>query len=205
MTNLQLDETMRGNDVPEADLFQGERVLLRAFEPGDIPELWRYLNDPGLSGRRYIPWKFPVDFPLSRKQAEEIYNQWSESEKETHLAIVPAENRGLIGHCSLDWGWDPFCPSLSIVIIPSQQRQGYGSEVLEILLGYLFENTPAHNISGEIADWNQPAREFSRAHGFQESGRWRRAGMWRGKYYDEILVDILRPEWVERGGSGDGA
>jgi RimJ/RimL family protein N-acetyltransferase len=123
MTNLQLDETMRGNDVPEADLFQGERVLLRAFEPGDIPELWRYLNDPGLSGRRYIPWKFPVDFPLSRKQAEEIYNQWSESEKETHLA----------------------------------------------------------------------------------SGRWRRAGMWRGKYYDEILVDILRPEWVERGGSGDGA
>ena len=191
--------------MPEADLFQGEQVLLRAFEPADIPEIWRYLNDPNLAGRRYIPWKYPQDFPLSRKQVEEIYNQWSEPEKGIHLAIMHAETGALIGHCSLDWDWDPLCPSLEIVIAPSHQRQGYGSEVLGILLNYLFENTPAHNVSGQIADWNQPARAFARAHGFRESGRWRRAGMYNGRYYDEILADILRPEWAKRGGSGDGA
>jgi RimJ/RimL family protein N-acetyltransferase len=205
MTDPRPGITKKGERTPVPALFQGERVILRAFEPADLPELWRYLNDPQLAGRRYIPWKYPVDFPLSNKQVEEIYNQWSQPEKEIHLAIIQEESGTLIGHAGLDWGWDPLCPSLEIVIAPAHQRQGYGSEALEILLRYLFENTPAHNVSGWMADWNQPARAFARAHDFLESGRSRRAGMWKGKFSDEILVDILRPEWVRRGASGDGA
>ncbi len=176
-------------------LFQTDRTFLRPFELKDLPTLQAYLNHPELAGRRYIPWSFPEDLPLSAKQAEGIYNKWCEGENEFYLAVVSQEKQEVIGHAEVDWGWDPHCPFIAVLISPSHQRQGYGSEVLKLLLRYLFENTPAHNVHSWMADWNQPARRFVQRHGFQESGRSRHEGLHQGKYFDAILVDILRPEW----------
>ena len=65
--------------------FQGEQISLKAFEPEDIPSLHTYLNHPELAGRRYIPWGFQGEFPLSRKQVESVYDKWSEEKKGVHL------------------------------------------------------------------------------------------------------------------------
>jgi len=184
--------------------FQGEQISLRAFESEDVAALHAYLNHPELTGRRYIPWGFQGDLPLSKKQVESIYNKWSEEKDGVHLAVLLRGTLEMIGHAECDWGWDPLCPQVSVVIDPTHQRNGYGSEVLETLLAYLFKNTPAHNINGWMAEWNHAARQFAQIHGFKESGRWRRDGIRDGKIYDGILVDIIRPEWVERVGPGGG-
>lgn len=177
--------------------FQGEQIRLRAFEPEDIPALHTTLNHPELAGRRYIPWGFPGDFPLSKQQVEAIYKKWSEEQKGIHLAVVLRGALELVGHAECNWGWDPHCPQIAVVIDPAHQGKGYGSEVLRTLVDYLFKNTPAHNISAWMAEWNQSAQRFAAAHGFKECGRWRRDGIRDGKIYDGILVDILRPELVE--------
>ena len=176
--------------------FHGEQIRLRTFEVEDIPALYAYLNHPDLAGRRYIPWGFPGDFPLSKEQVEAIYKKWSEEKKGIHLAVVLRGTLELVGHAECDWGWDPHCPQIAVVIDPAHQDKRYGSEVLQILLSYLFKNTPAHNISGWMAEWNQTAREFAAVHGFKECGCWRREGIRDGKYYDGVVVDILRSEWV---------
>jgi RimJ/RimL family protein N-acetyltransferase len=170
-------------------------LYLRAFEPGDVPALHDYLNHPDLSGRRYIPWKFSDDLPLALKHAQEIYEKWSEEEEEVHLAVVLGGSGELIGHAEMDWSWDPHCPGVSLVIAPLQQRKGYGSQVLRLLLRYLFESMPAHSISCWVAEWNLEARAFLRRHGFQESARMRRAGIYQGAYFDMVVMDLLRPEW----------
>ena len=186
--------------MPDSFLFQTVRIFLRPFEPGDLPALQAYLNHPELAGRRYIPWSFPEELPLSTKQVEGIYNKWCEGENESHLAVVSQDKQELIGHTQLDWDWDPHCPFVAVLIAPSHQRQGYGSEVLRLLLRYLFENTPAHNVHSWMADWNQAARRFAQEHGFRESGRSRHEGLRQGRYFDAVLVDILHPEWqVSRG------
>ncbi len=186
--------------------FQGERVSLRAFEPEDKPGLHAFLNHPDLTGKRYIPWRFPREIPLSAKQVEKILEKWGEEEKAVHLAVVLRESQELIGHAFIEWGWDPHCPDMAIVIAPDHQRRGYGSEVLNLLLDYLFKSTSAHNVSSWMAEWNQAARGFVQKHGFQESGRWRRDGLRNGVFYDGVPVDILRPEWQQRaGGSNHGA
>jgi len=41
------------------NLFQTERITLRAFEQEDISAPHTYINAPGLIGRRYILWRFP--------------------------------------------------------------------------------------------------------------------------------------------------
>jgi RimJ/RimL family protein N-acetyltransferase len=175
--------------------FETEHLYLRPFEPDDLPALEALLNHPDLYGTRYIPWEFPEDLPLSSGQVEAIYKRWSEGEKQVHLAVVLQTSRELVGYSEVEWEWDPHCPFLAIVISPLHRRSGYGSEVLNLLLGYLFGSTPAHNVTGWIPDWNHPGLAFARRNGFQDCGRSRREGLRNGAYYDAVLVDLLRPEW----------
>jgi len=181
--------------MPVASPFIGSNLELRAFEPDDITALHDYLNHPVLAGRRYIPWDAWNEIPLSRKRTEDIYHEWAEDNRRAHFALVHRQTLKLVGHAELDWGWDPLSPSVSIVVAPSEQRKGHGSEVLRLLLAYLFEHTRAHNVSGWMADWNQPARAFALRHGFQEAGAMRRTGFRLGKFFDTIAADLLRPEW----------
>lgn len=175
--------------------FKAQDIYLRAFEPEDLTALHTYLNHPGLSGRRYIPWRFSDDLPLSHEHVQAIYEKWSEEEDGVHMAVVQGESGELIGHAEMDWGWDPHTPSVSIVIAPVQQRKGYGSQVMRLLLRYLFNSMPAHNISCWVAEWNQEARAFLKRHGFRESARMRRVGIRQGVYFDLVVADLLRPEW----------
>lgn len=178
--------------------FEGETVVLRPFEPSDMPSLHSYLNSLEIEGRRYIPWEYPWGTPLSRGQVEAIVQKWAGADKSLCLAVARLERDDLIGHAECDWEWDPHCPSISAVIAPHWQRQGYGSEVFRLLLRHLFENTVAHSVGCWLADWNEPALRFVQQRGFVIGGRMRRAGVRNGAYYDMIIADLLRPEWRER-------
>jgi RimJ/RimL family protein N-acetyltransferase len=184
--------------------FQGNSINLRPFEPDDAASLGAYLNDPDLAGRRYVPWTLPEFAPLSAAQVQGIVQEWNKAERELNLAVVRREGQEVVGHAGCDWSWDPHCPSVSVVIGPAYQRQGYGSEALSLLLGYVFEHTAAHVVACWIGDWNRPALAFAAHHGFREGGRMRRAGIRQGQYYDVIVTDLLRPEWMAEGGHGGG-
>lgn len=188
--------------MSETHQFQGERVILRPFELEDLSALYTFLNHPDLVGRRYLPWGFPDDSPLSKKQVEAVLEKWGKQEDGFNLAVVKQDTEEVIGHTGCDWGWDPHCPDSTLVIAPPQQRRGYGSEVVQILLSYLYGQTPAHNVSVWMADWNQPARQFAVKHDFQECGQWRRAGLRGGAFFNVIQMDILRTEWRANKESG---
>ena len=175
--------------------FQDKELLLRPFEPEDIPNLHEYLAHPQLIGRRYIPWSFSDIVPLSKKTVEAIYTKWSEGKKSLVFAIYHKGFPDLLGHSRCDWEWDTYSPSVEVVISPPYQRKGYGTKVLNLLIDYLFKYTPAQNINCWIADWNIQGRNFAQSHGFKEVGRMRRVGIRQGEYYDFIVMDILRDEW----------
>lgn len=180
--------------------FQTEQIKLRPFETEDVSPLRAYLNHPKLGGRRYIPRGFPGDVPLSMNQVEAIIKKWGDEKREAHLGIELTGRQELIGHAEFEWSWDPMAPWMSIVIARPFQRQGYGTQVAQLIMGYLFESTPAHSISGWMADWNQAGRAFSRKLGFKESGKPRREGFREGAYFDGVLVDMLRSEYQSSGG-----
>ncbi len=181
-------------------LFQGDKIELRPFELRDADALASYINHPDLVGRRYLPWSLPDVLPLSRKQIEHALNEWAEDKKGAHFAVLLRDTGEIVGHAECEWGWDTHCPEVAIVIAPAHQRKGYGSDVLRLLLKYLFENTPAHNVGMWFASWNEAGRAFIKHHGFVEGGGMRRAGIFNGNYVDAISADILRPEWKVRYG-----
>ena len=180
--------------------FQTEQIKLRPFEPEDVPALRAYINHPMLGGRRYIPSGFPGEVPLSTAQVEKIIKKWGEEKREAHLGIELTDRHELIGHAEFERSWDPIAPWMSVVVARPFQRHGYGTQVAQMVMSYLFENTPAHSISGWMADWNKAGRSFARKMGFKENGRTRREGFREGSFFDGILVDILRSEYQSSGG-----
>ncbi len=176
--------------------FQGNRISLRPFEPEDSGTLGTYLNDPELIGKRELPWGFPELLPLTQQQIQGVIERWTSDEKGINLAVVRREDGKLLGYGQAGWQWDVHSPSVSMVIAPEHQRQGYGSEVLGLLMRYLFDNTVAHTVGSWIAEWNVPALAFLQHHGFHIAGRMRRVGIYQGRYYDVIIHDVLRAEWT---------
>jgi RimJ/RimL family protein N-acetyltransferase len=181
--------------------FLDEKVKLRPFEAQDAPHLEQYLNHPAISGRRYLPWKYPETAPLSMEVVNQIINDWQAFEQGFHLAVISSPADRIVGHVNVDWGWDAHCPSVSLVISPEYQRQRFGSSTLNIVLHYLFSETPAHTVGSEwVADWNEPAKRFLLKNGFTLNGTIRWAGMHGGKPFDMHAADILRREWQTRPG-----
>ena len=180
--------------------FETERTVLRAFEPDDIAAVEDYLNDSDIVGRRYLPWTLRDGIPLSTSQVAGILDEWVKQKAGFALAVETKASGRLIGHAVCEWGWDPHCPSASVVIAPSQQRMRYGSEVLSLLLRFLFLETAAHTVTGWVASWNEPALRFAAARGLAEAGRMPRAGLRDGAYYEQVVFDLLRREWAGREG-----
>jgi len=184
-----------------------DRIVLRAFESTDLEALRAYLNEASMIGRRYIPWKIRDLAPLTVKQTEGVLDAWAEEKKGFTLAIALQETGELVGHAGCNWHWDAHCPGIDLAISPAHQRRGVGAEVAKLLLAYLFENTPAHNVSSWASDWNEAAMGFARSLGFTESGRIPRCGIRDGRFVEDVIFDMLRPEWeaIREGEDAHGA
>ncbi len=176
--------------------FRSGNVALRVFEPGDAPALLAYLNSPSLAGRRYLPDGFPDCAPLSMRQVEAVIEQWQKENESWTLAVTDAASGSLVGYARADWEWDPHCPGACVVISPDHQQRGFGSAALSVALTYLFEETPAHVVSGWMSSWNESAIALARRAGFTEAGRRPRAGVHAGAFYSEVAFDLLRMEWT---------
>jgi RimJ/RimL family protein N-acetyltransferase len=195
-SHLALEEMMK-NTIP----FETEDLGLRPFVAQDAEALLAYLNNPGVQGRRAIPWKYPADMPLSLEQVMDLIQTWNKGGRQIHLAVCLKVTGDLVGHVNISFDWDPHCPSISMLIAPEQRGNGFEDQLMDWTLGYLFMNTPAHNVDIEVADWDADGIRFIESHGFQLAGRFRREGIRNGKYYDGLNYDLLRPEWLERKGS----
>jgi RimJ/RimL family protein N-acetyltransferase len=76
--------------------------------------------------------------------------------------------------------------------------QGYGSEALRLLVGYLFDHLNLHRVQLDTWSGNERAmRSFARI-GFREEGRLREAVWGPGRYFDSVVMGLLRSEWAER-------
>lgn len=76
--------------------------------------------------------------------------------------------------------------------------KGYGSDALNLLLGYAFRELNLYRVGLNVIAYNLPAiRAYERA-GFQLEGRGRGMVYRDGERYDLLQYGILREEWAAR-------
>lgn len=110
-----------------------------------------------------------------------------------HYAMVRSEDDKLLGNCSLfDLDMVNRHGELGIFIGDvSNHNKGYGREAIMLILSYGFKILNLNNIMLKVFSYNENAIAAYKKCGFKEFGRRREVSLIKGKYYDDIYMEIL--------------
>ncbi|HEU4323009.1 MAG TPA: GNAT family protein [Roseiflexaceae bacterium] len=186
MSDTAPEQVWRPEVVP------GERVFLSHVQRADLPLLTRWFSD--LETTTYLG-------ALGRSFTLEDEQDWFErvrkAEGEKQFGIVVREGRRLIGTAGLmRIDHQRGVAELGISIgDKSCWGQGYGTETVRLLLDYGFTFLGLHTIFLWYSSFNARGQQAYLKAGFKPAGRLRGAGVFDGRRYDHVLMDITRDEF----------
>jgi len=178
-------------------MIEGKRVRLRSLELSDLDEIMKYWNDMDL---RNLVGSADRG-PMSRNDEEEwIRNTWKQRQerKAFHFAIETITDNKLIGGAGLfeiDWTSRSAMVGISIYN-PEYWGKGYGEESMNLLLSFAFRNLNLNRVELDTFDFNNRAQKCYLKVGFKEVGRRRKARFIDGQYHDDMIMDVLKDEWL---------
>ena len=173
----------------------GERLYLRPIEPEDAATFASLEADENetithMGGR----WPFsPIAF--NRLIAESYKTLPPHT---VNFAVCLVENDELIGNVGvtgIDWvhGHGETFSHLR----PGEYRgQGYGTEAKHLLLEYCFEHLGLHVLTSWVWELNGRSAAALAKQGYEPAGRLKLDGIEKGNYYDDMVFDVLREEWL---------
>jgi RimJ/RimL family protein N-acetyltransferase len=176
-------------------MLYGKRIRLRGNERSDLPKFVEWLNDPQV--RCYLSACLPV--------SQAVEEQWFESmlklpreEQPLGIEIRSGDGWRLIGNCSLfDINHRTRSAEVGIFIgDKSCWNQGYGTEVMLLLLQHGFETLNLNRIFLRVDSENLGGIRAYQKAGFIQEARLRQAGFRAGKYVDELIMSVLHAEWT---------
>ncbi|RWA07564.1 hypothetical protein EKO27_g7524 [Xylaria grammica] len=85
--------------------------------------------------------------------------------------------------------------SLSIIIISTYQRKGYGKEAIAWALDWGFDFARLHRVEIACYSWNPGAKRLYSRIGFREEGVKREAVWFMGGWHDRHELAMLEDEW----------
>lgn len=166
----------------------GSRIYLSPLNMEDAETYVKWLNDCNTTdglGNSNIIISLEGEKEWIRKNSDQY-----------QFAIVRLEDDKLIGNC----GFNEIqqikqCAEIGLFIGEEENRnKGYGLEVLNLLLDYGFNYLNLNNIMLRVFSFNERAIKCYKNAGFKEIGRRREAYYLKGRFYDEVYMDILKKE-----------
>ena len=170
------------------DLYTGDRIKLTGPAEGDAAafEQWgrdsefMRLIDTGIAHPSY---------------ARLLQDETSPADFEFRIRLL--DSNKLIGFVGVhDIQWNNQTGVLGIGIgSPEHRSHGYGSEALNLMLQFAFEELNLHRVTLYSISYNERALKTYEKAGFTEEGRLRQAIYRDGVRYDQVYMGILRHEW----------
>jgi RimJ/RimL family protein N-acetyltransferase len=188
----------------DTQLFEGKLIRLAPIDHEKDPEVEsRWTHDLELMRSLSQKAAMPLSVAQVKKRYEAIEKEVDESKKLFHFMIRSQQDERLLGFARIEWiEWTHGTGSLRLAIGDAQDRgKGYGSEALELMLHYAFNELNLYRLSATVGGDNPGAMRFFTRHGFVEEVRRRKALLRDGQEYDMVHYGILREEWVAKSGA----
>ena len=173
-------------------MLNGERVVLRPIQRGDLPRLWELISDfevavLGSSG--------PV-VPRSLAQFEAGFDEDLTKDQKDRAYFAIDVDGELIGEAGLH-RIDHFSRACELGIGIGREfwGKGFGQDAVRTLVGYAFEHLNMNRVGLYVLAEDPRAVGAYRKAGFVEEGRIRQHAWVRGGYEDELVMAILREDW----------
>ncbi|KAM3507851.1 hypothetical protein MY11210_006988 [Beauveria gryllotalpidicola] len=191
--------------MDDANPFRSERLEYRGYNPDEHDDFFATLQKDPLGLVSSSP---SILRPVSKGLIEQARKNL---EKSLLFVVVykldPDSNTSVpIGDVTLESS-DPDmahhrCAKLAIDIVREHQGKGYGSEALNWTVAWAFQKAGLHRVELEYLGWNERVRHLYERAGFVEEGRRRSCFFQYGRWWDEVLMGILKEEWKLRSQSG---
>ncbi len=165
-------------------MLPGRCVNVRRAEKRDIPLLTAWACDIDMNG------EFESFHQLSESEFEK------EFEADPDLRWYIAEDKGgeavgCICHGKCGGGcW------IGYQVVPAARRRGYGTEMVRLIVDYLFMHKDIGRIQAETHPANDGSRRILEKAGFTFEGLIRRSYFSRGTWRDTAMYSLLREEWA---------
>ena len=171
---------------------EGSRVILRRHVPSNLQWFERWYTDPDVARlTRY------QDGPMRPDEIERFFAARVVGPDSLALAVHLRDADRLVGTCAFSQLDADNGSALYHITIGEKDAwgHGYGTEATRLMLRHAFETLSLHRIALSVFEFNERAiRSYLRC-GFIVEGR-SREGIWRdGRWWDEITMSILEPEW----------
>ena len=178
------------------NIWRGDKVRLRAWEPADWVHQARWSQDTGADRRTYyIP--FPISEAMTKQQAQDY--ALKRPENDTFNLIVEAlggQAVGVIGAHDTDTKNGTF--TLAIYVEEEHRRKGFAREAIVILLRYLFLERRYQKGGAAAYGFNEASQKLLESVGMQVEGRQRRMQFTDGVYHDMVHYGITIEEFCEK-------
>lgn len=181
---------------PNANIFQGKLVRLRAGEPSEAAIFRDWTREDPDSGR----FLYEISFPLPRCDAQAA----STSENVSHdndnfpftIETLNGEVAGAIHihHCNMRCGTFMY----GISIFPQFRRKGYAYEAIWLALRYYFNERRYQKCTAEVYSFNEASARLHERLGFMLEGRLRRMVYTNGEFHDSLFYGITHEEFRAR-------
>ena len=173
-------------------MIEGKLVRLRAVEPGDAEDAYRWINDREVTRNLMARYPFSLEFEKDWVQGAAKRTDYSD----LSLAIETLDGVH-IGHCGLHRGRpEDRHAELGIMIGEKEYwNRGYGTDTMLTLVRFAFEQMNLNKVALGVMEFNERAQAVYRKTGFVEEGRAREDYYQDGRYWDIVRMSILRREF----------
>ena len=169
----------------------GERIYLRPLEREDAAVFVPWVNDQEIT-RNLILYR-----PMNRDIEEEFIARASKEQGGMVFGIALKKDDRLIGNTALHavHGKDRHAGFGILIGDKTEWDRGYGTEVTALMVEYGFKTLNLNRIWLHVYEFNERGRRAYEKVGFRVEGTLRKHYFREGKYWDVIVMGLLRDEW----------
>jgi RimJ/RimL family protein N-acetyltransferase len=179
------------NSSSKVDVLEGKKVFLRIYDDSDLSYLLKWYNDYELN--KLAGWS------NSKVNASKLrYNMSRSFGSDPMNLMIDDLNGKPIGTIQLyDFNQQDKSCKLGIRIGDKDYwSRGYGGDAVNTIVGYAFASLDINRVDLRVYEYNERAARCYEKCGFKYEGRTRKSAYIDGAYYDEILMGILKSEYL---------
>ena len=142
----------------------------------------------------------PMSAAIVKKQYEKLEKKIDEDKNLYHFMIRAKADDRLIGKAviqRIEWA-NGNCSVRVGIGSTADQRKGYGTQALKMLLRFAFAELNLFRVSANVAEYNEGAIALMKKFGFVEEVRRRQALEREGRRWDLLVFGLLKDEWVNQ-------
>jgi len=167
----------------------GEKVLIRNIKLGDAVLIAKWQNDRFIKRMALAP-QHKTRIEDERRDIKNAVR----SKSQLYLIITLRESSKPIGYIRINWLDKRESNAWLRFVLGESRKKGFARDAVYTLLRYLFSKN-LHRVDAEVYKFNKRSAKLLRRLGFRIEGVRRKAHFDGKKYYDVVMLGLLKQDF----------